>query len=95
MQKEGTDASECPPEWNKNTSIAFTHRTQMHRCFMQDEGQGHLVDKLTKTVGFGMGLEFRESANSLSATNSTPVRAGMVFNVSIGAFGHCPCHLTR
>ena len=50
----------------------------------QDEGQSHLVDKLTKTVGFGMGLEFRESVNSLSATNSTPVRAGMVFNVSLG-----------
>lgn len=53
--------------------------------FFQDEGQGHLLDKLSKTVGFGMGLEFRESANTLSATNSNPVRAGMVFNVSLGA----------
>ena len=31
-----------------------------------------------------MGLEFRESANVLSADSQVPVRAGMVFNVAIG-----------
>lgn len=41
--------------------------------------------KLPKTLGFGMGLEFRESANVLSATNTTPLQAGMVLNVAIGA----------
>lgn len=40
--------------------------------------------KLPKTLGFGMGLEFRESANVLSATNTTPLQAGMVLNVAIG-----------
>lgn len=52
---------------------------------MQDAGQGHLAKRLTKNVGFGMGLEFREAANSLTASSSAPVRAGMIFNVSIGA----------
>lgn len=42
------------------------------------------MDKLTKNAGFGMGLEFRESANVLSADSQVPVRAGMVFNVSMG-----------
>ena len=53
-------------------------------CEIQDQGQEHLVDKLTKNAGFGMGLEFRESANVLSADSQVPVRAGMVFNVSMG-----------
>jgi hypothetical protein len=54
---------------------------------LQDQNQEHLVDKLTKSAGFGMGLEFRESANVLSADSQVPVRAGMVFNVSMGEQG--------
>lgn len=54
---------------------------------LKDRNQLHLLEKLTKNLGFGMGLEFRESANVLSGKNDGTVRAGMVFNVCIGAAG--------
>jgi nucleosome binding factor SPN SPT16 subunit len=51
---------------------------------VQEQGQGHLVGKLPKNLGFGMGLEFRESCNILSSSNTTPVQAGMILNVTVG-----------
>jgi Xaa-Pro aminopeptidase len=45
------------------------------------------VAKLSKTIGSGMGLEFRESSNNISPKSNVPVRAGMVFNVSLGVSG--------
>lgn len=48
------------------------------------EGFEELVPKLAKSVGFGTGLELRESRLQLTATNATPVAAKMVFNVSVG-----------
>lgn len=51
---------------------------------LQDAGQGHLVEHLPKNIGFGMGLEFRESINLLKAGNERKVAAGMVFNVAVG-----------
>ena len=69
------------------TNISFPLRTKFQnprRFLLQDQNQEQLVDKLTKNAGFGMGLEFRESANVLSADSQVPVRAGMVFNVSMG-----------
>ena len=45
-----------------------------------------MVIKLLKNVGFGMGLEFRESTCILNAKNASLVRAGMVFNVTVGTF---------
>jgi hypothetical protein len=36
-------------------------------------------------VGFGIGLEFRESSHVLRAKNTTLVQAGMAFNVVVGA----------
>ena len=58
---------------------------------MQDKGQADLVPKLPKSVGFGMGLEFRESTCLLNAKNAALVKPGMVFNVSVGALrcSHC------
>lgn len=53
---------------------------------LQDAGQGHLVEHLPKNIGFGMGLEFRESVNVLKAGNERKVAAGMVFNVAVGMF---------
>ncbi|XRB18595.1 FACT complex subunit [Pseudoscourfieldia marina] len=41
--------------------------------------------KLTKSVGYVMGLEFRESAYVINAkATAATVKAGMVFNVSVG-----------
>ena len=68
-----------------NISFPSTPKfTNSKRFLLQDQSQEHLVGKLTKNAGFGMGLEFRESANVLSADSQVPVRAGMVFNVSMG-----------
>ncbi|CAH9083048.1 unnamed protein product [Cuscuta epithymum] len=43
-----------------------------------------LVGNLTKTAGTGIGLEFRESGLLLNAKNDKELKAGMVFNVSLG-----------
>lgn len=51
---------------------------------VQEKGQEALVDKLSKNIGFGIGLEFRESACLLSAKNSTLIKSGMAFNVAVG-----------
>lgn len=42
------------------------------------------ISNLTKSAGTGIGLEFRESGLSLNAKNDRILKAGMVFNVSIG-----------
>ncbi|XP_042483515.1 FACT complex subunit SPT16-like [Macadamia integrifolia] len=43
-----------------------------------------LVANLTKSAGTGIGIEFRESGLSLNAKNDRELKAGMVFNVSLG-----------
>ncbi|KAL2477705.1 FACT complex subunit SPT16 [Forsythia ovata] len=43
-----------------------------------------LVPNLTKSAGTGIGLEFRESGLSLNAKNDRVLKAGMIFNVSLG-----------
>ena len=45
------------------------------------------MPRLTKTVGFATGLEFRESSLVLNTKNQRTVQAGMVFNVSVGFSG--------
>ncbi|KAF3657988.1 FACT complex subunit SPT16 [Capsicum annuum] len=42
------------------------------------------VSNLTKSAGTGIGLEFRESGLIINAKNDKVVKAGMVFNVSLG-----------
>eukprot|EP00899_Mesostigma_viride_P015637 jgi/Mesvir1/24074/Mv10796-RA.1 len=44
-----------------------------------------LLANMTKNVGFGMGLEFKEASLSLTPRNEAAVvKPGMVFNVSVG-----------
>ena len=43
-----------------------------------------LVEKLTKSFGFVMGIEFREPSLSIAANCNAIVKKGMVFNVNIG-----------
>lgn len=43
-----------------------------------------LVPSLTKSAGTGIGLEFRESGHNLNGKNEKILKAGMVFNVSLG-----------
>lgn len=42
------------------------------------------INNLTKSAGTGIGLEFRESGLIINAKNDKVLRAGMVFNVSLG-----------
>ena len=49
------------------------------------------MPKLPKSVGFGMGLEFRESTCLLNAKNAALAKPGMVFNVSVGALWCSDC----
>lgn len=40
-----------------------------------------------KSIGFGMGMEFRDTAYLLSPKNNRPLRTGMVFCLSLGLQG--------
>ncbi len=50
---------------------------------LDDEGRNDLVDKLPKTLGFAIGIDFRDSALSLSAKNNAKFQVGMTFNLCI------------
>jgi hypothetical protein len=55
---------------------------------LREKGHPELAERLPKSVGFGMGLEFKESGTALGARGAgTTARAGMVFNVSLGVAG--------
>ncbi len=54
-------------------------------CVWQDAGQGHLVAKLFKNIGWSLGTELREMHYGLTAKNATLIKPGMIFNLSIGA----------
>ena len=43
-----------------------------------------LVSAITKNVGFGMGIEFRDSSFLLNAKNELKVEQRMIFNVTLG-----------
>lgn len=43
-----------------------------------------LLSYLPKTLGFGIGIEFRDSSLVLNATNNTKFTAGMLFNLAVG-----------
>ncbi|XP_071546474.1 FACT complex subunit spt16-like [Panulirus ornatus] len=43
-----------------------------------------LADRLTKAVGFGMGIEFRESALLIGPKTSAVAKKGQVFNANLG-----------
>uniref|UniRef100_A0A8C2BWA6 FACT complex subunit n=1 Tax=Cyprinus carpio TaxID=7962 RepID=A0A8C2BWA6_CYPCA len=43
-----------------------------------------LVSKLTKNLGFAMGIEFREGSLVLNAKNQFKLKRGMVFSISLG-----------
>ncbi|RLN88679.1 hypothetical protein BBJ28_00022789, partial [Nothophytophthora sp. Chile5] len=53
------------------------------RKFIQSSN-ATLFGKLTKNLGFGIGLEFRESGNLLTSKNQTVITEGMAFNVAFG-----------
>ena len=54
---------------------------------LKSHGQEHLIERLTKNLGFGMGLEYKESSNLLTGKNEGVIKSGMIFNVCIGVQG--------
>uniref|UniRef100_A0A5S6QLI1 FACT complex subunit n=1 Tax=Trichuris muris TaxID=70415 RepID=A0A5S6QLI1_TRIMR len=48
------------------------------------ESNPDLLPSLTKNVGFGIGIEFRESTLLINANNAVQAEEGMVFNISVG-----------
>ena len=57
--------------------------------FLNKEGREDLVRHLPKTLGFGMGLDFRDGMLTLSSKNPTTFKAGMTFSL-ISAFQNLP-----
>ncbi|RXG55238.1 FACT complex subunit spt16 [Armadillidium vulgare] len=60
-------------------------------CEVYEEANNHinsnrpdLTDKFTKSVGFGMGIEFRESTLLIGPKTSLTAKKGQVFNVNMG-----------
>jgi len=43
-----------------------------------------LKDKFVKSCGFGIGVEYREAALSLTSKNERIIQSGMVFNIILG-----------
>lgn len=44
----------------------------------------HLIEALTKSFGFAMGIEFRESSLVIAPKTTAVLKKGMVFNVNMG-----------
>lgn len=54
-------------------------------AFLQERsGYEYLVDHLPKSLGYATGLDFRESAFSITAKNPASFKKGMVFCLSLG-----------
>lgn len=71
----------CIKELQPGKSVAKV--VEKVRKFIQSRN-GTLFAKLTKNLGFGIGLEFRESCNLLTTKNQTVIQEGMAFNVAFG-----------
>lgn len=74
----------CVKELQPGKTIAKV--VEKVRKFIQSRNAS-LLEKLTKNLGFGIGLEFRESCNLLTAKNTTVIEEGMAFNVAFGFQG--------
>lgn len=55
-----------------------------HAISFVKKARPELVEKMTKTVGFVMGIEFREGSLLLSAKTSIKIKKGMTFNINVG-----------
>jgi nucleosome binding factor SPN SPT16 subunit len=51
---------------------------------LNEDGRKDLIKKLPKNLGFGIGIDFRDSSMTLSPKNNAKFQVGMTFNLSIG-----------
>ena len=71
-------------EMQPGVKLADLYETVRAKLEKEKPGLGAYV---TKNIGFGMGLELRESMYIVSPKSTSTVRAGMVFNVAVGIQG--------
>ncbi|VDI07180.1 Hypothetical predicted protein [Mytilus galloprovincialis] len=55
-----------------------------HAVSFVKKQRSELVDKMTKSIGFAMGIEFREGSLLLSGKNNLRIKKGMTFNINVG-----------
>jgi len=55
--------------------------------FLKNNGHEKLVPSLPKSLGFAVGLDFRDPLLVLNGKNTVPFRSGMVFNLSVSLAG--------
>ena len=55
--------------------------------YLRDVGKEHLLSALPKTLGFGVGLDFRDPNLLLNTKNTVTFRPGMVFSLAISFAG--------
>ena len=69
--------------------------------FLKSEKRDDLIECLPKTLGFAIGIDFRDNALTLSAKSNVSFRNGMAFYLGLGFHGvsHkgsdkvCKCYL--
>eukprot|EP00814_Leptocylindrus_danicus_P000428 CAMPEP_0116039816 /NCGR_PEP_ID=MMETSP0321-20121206/23886_1 /TAXON_ID=163516 /ORGANISM="Leptocylindrus danicus var. danicus, Strain B650" /LENGTH=1054 /DNA_ID=CAMNT_0003519307 /DNA_START=38 /DNA_END=3202 /DNA_ORIENTATION=+ len=52
--------------------------------FLKGEGREDLIACLPKSLGFAVGIDFKDSALQLNSKNSAPFRNGMIFYLGLG-----------
>ncbi|KAL3860233.1 hypothetical protein ACJMK2_010387 [Sinanodonta woodiana] len=64
---------------NVKLSEVYDHAVK----FVKDK-RPDLEDKMTKSIGFGMGVEFREGSLLIGPKTNVRAKKGMVFNINVG-----------
>lgn len=65
--------------------LKFVYSTAVK--YLKDEGKEDLVSALPKTLGFGVGIDFRDTHLLLNKKNTVAFRPGMVFSLAVSFAG--------
>lgn len=63
--------------------------------YLTDEGKENLIPSLPKTLGFGIGIDFRDTNLLLNKKNTVNFRPGMVFSLAVSFAGLKVSETTR
>ena len=55
--------------------------------YLRDDGKENLVSSLPRSLGFSVGLDFRDGNLLLNSKSTVPFKAGMVFNLAVSFSG--------
>ena len=67
-----------------HADFALEQLSSVYQAALDVLAEHDLGSHITKNIGYGMGLEFRDSTFLLNAKNERVAKAGMVFNVALG-----------